>query len=417
MKPLEAVICIPAKAHLELFQDVPVSFTVQAAASNEEIALHRKYNEFLTHDPLSDTLEPDARRRYFLADDAYFSATRRRIDINEGNSSEGNARRSCFRQSQLWLSYAVLRLPNAAEAALPGCSLHNYGLAIDVVGINPTMRTCLITAGFEDDVAGEDWHFSCTGSSAYANSRNTIRELREGVAAEWGEHSKIGFNLMKQRDSLYKSLEIRASKYEGDARLFNAELSKFNRNRSRFEEETASFPERRDSVAGLIGRVHEVHGECDQAAVLFREISDKVIEVLENDIAELRRLRVQAPLVTADEIASRLSRLPVQLKSEYVKSHQRLLSSLARFEEAIAIASKVLKGFQGSLDPFEKRAAELLDTHLFLSGRRKELASEKSAIESGYTNVQLMGTEAMWRMAKAGELLETIQARVDAVST
>lgn len=369
------------------------------------------------YDPLADTLEKDAKKRFLTADKAYFAEVSRHIDINEGETGEGNARRSCTRQAQLWLSRNVLHMPGAAEAALPGCSLHNYGLAVDVKGVNSSMRKALTDAGWLDDVEGEAWHFSCVSSSAYQTVRKKIGELRSGLAAAWSADAEKAFNLNQRKNTLYKELATRRTRFEGDVQAFNRQAKILNDSRSRFIQQTESFPQRRDEVLSLLAGVDEKTRRLEAVHAQFRSISERVIQALETNLEEIRRLIVMQVEDADRVITPRIASLPAGLRQEYVTAKGEFGRLSTQLKNELAILQKIISGFQSTIGPFERTAVALLEEHRHLTALRKGLEDERGALERGFTELQLMGRETMFLMGRAGQTLENIQSQVDEVSS
>jgi uncharacterized protein YoxC len=369
------------------------------------------------YDPLADTLENDAKRRFLTADHAYLAETSRHIDINEGETGEGNARRSCFRQAQLWLSRNVLRMPGAALAALPGCSLHNYGLAVDVRGVDSAVRKALTDAGWLDDVEGEEWHFSCVSSSAYQAVRKKIGELRDGLAAAWSADAEKAFQLNRRKSELYKELSTRHTKFEGDVQAFNRQAKILNDSLAHFIQQTEAFPQQRDDLLSLVADVDEKMRRLETVHAQFRNVAGRVIEALETNLEEIRRLIVMQVEDADREIAPRLATLPVGLRQEYITAKDEFGRLSTQLKSAMATLQMIISGFQSALGPFERSAVALLNEHSYLTTLRQKLEDERGVLERGYGEVQLMSRESMFLMGRSAQTLEDVQRQVDEVSS
>ena len=365
------------------------------------------------YDPLADTLEQNARVRFIAADRLYFSRTNQHIDINEGTTGEGNARRSCRRQMQLWMSWRILKQPEAAPANLPGCSHHNYGIAVDLKNVSTIMREILQSQGWSDIYQGEEWHFTCIESTAFDSIQAKISELRNGPAGQWSQDMAIAFELNKRKNTYYAELKERQKKFEGDAIAFNKHAQRHNDARVIFESETEPYAQRRDEILSRLARLDRSIKDQEILYREFRVISDEVIRVLTNQIDEIRRLMA----LSLEELDQSIRiRVPLNLKNRYetvrnnyfAKSHQVKIES-AQIGDMIGVLGQ-------QVGNFEQRAISLLREYEFLKNLRFGLEEEKNSLERGFVDVQLMANESFFRMNRAGQTLDEIQAEVDSVS-
>ncbi|KAB0289274.1 hypothetical protein F2P58_09340 [Vibrio fortis] len=161
------------------------------------------------YDPLMNTLEPHSRELFYWADREYFEKTGRHIDINEGTTPEGNALRSVRRQAQLWMEWKLFKTPGAAPANLPGCSHHNYGLAVDLKNVDEILQMIMRNNGWSDEIPGEKWHFSCTKSRIYNQVLTKIEELRNGLAGQWALDQQAAYKLSQERRSKEDEFDTR----------------------------------------------------------------------------------------------------------------------------------------------------------------------------------------------------------------
>lgn len=368
------------------------------------------------YDPLADTLERYSRERFIQADKDYFAKTGKHIEINEGSTREGNARRSCFRQAQLWMSYNLFKTPGSAAANSPGCSDHNYGLAIDLKNYNDVLREILINNGWTDEFPAEQWHFACTGSNIFEAVRVKIKELQTGKANEWRIAATNAYHLNMQKNRMYPEITERHKKFEGDVAGFNKHAEQFNDAKRKFHSETDHLPQRQNQLFDLLMEIDTLTKQAENSYVAFRDISDEIITVCYQNMEEIR-LMMSLPI---DEIPAEFSRanlkIPSHLNVKYQTCHAAHQANIARLKAKHAEYNRLFEQYSGSLSSFEVNAIELMKQYNFLVGLRSALEKEKVEIERGYIQVQLLGQESMMLMGKSGQLLEEIQQIVDIVS-
>lgn len=368
------------------------------------------------YDPLADTLERYSRERFVQADKDYFTKTGKHIEINEGSTREGNARRSCFRQAQLWMSYNLFKTPGSAAANSPGCSDHNYGLAIDLKNYNDVLREILINNGWTDEFPAEQWHFTCSGSAIFETVRKKIKELQTGKANEWRITATNAYHLNMQKNRMYPEITARHKKFEGEVAGFNKHAEEFNDAKRKFHTETDHLPQRRNQLFDILMQIDTLTKQAENSYVAFREISDEIITVCYQNMEEIRRM-MSLPI---DEIPAEFSRanlkIPSHLQVKYQTCHAAHQANIARLKAKHAEYNRLFEQFNGSLSSFEVKAIELMKQYNFLVDLRSTLEREKVEIERGYIQVQLLGQESMVLMGKSGQLLEEIQQVVDNVS-
>lgn len=366
-----------------------------------------------SYDPLAETLESDARQRFIEADRLYFLKTNKHIDINEGTTAEGNARRSCNRQMQLWMSWKVMKIPGYAPANLPGCSHHNYGIAVDLRNVTSEMREILLSQGWSDIYNAEEWHFTCIESSAFNIIQSKIKELRNGLASQWAQDMATAFELNKRKNTYYSELKVRQRKFEGDTLEFNRQAKLYNDARARFQVETEPYAQQRDRILINLSRHDQKIAQLEKLYVEFRTITDEVIEQLNYQIDEIRRLMSLSVELIDQSIQSKI---PANLKSRYEIARDNYFLLVQQVKDESKSIESLLATLTSQMGNFEQKAIGLLQQHQFLKNLRSALESEKQSLERGFIDVQLMADESFFRMGRAGESLVKIQEEVNSVS-
>lgn len=140
-----------------------------------------------TEDPVASDLHPEALLAYRAANSDYRQMAGHvdpYIDINGSNG-----RRSLSDQVRLYDEFLASQYggPPAPRANQPGKSLHQYGLAIDVVRLRDEerIRRALLRNGWAQEVEGEAWHFEATGTAAYATAVSKIASDISPAAQEY----------------------------------------------------------------------------------------------------------------------------------------------------------------------------------------------------------------------------------------
>lgn len=365
------------------------------------------------YDPLADTLEEDSKRRFINADRKYFEKLSRHIDVNEGTTNEGNALRSCRRQAQLWMSWKIFNMPNSAPANLPGCSDHNYGLAVDLKSVNNDLSKILFDFGWSDNVGGEKWHFSCTKSVKYTKVQRKISELRNGLAGNWALDSIKAFELTNRKNELSQELDSRYQVFRAQVESFNRQAKIFNDAKIKFISETNGFEIERDRLLIDFAEIDNLSLQFEEVYVEYRNAIDEIINILEADLEEIRRLMSLNFSQINRELLDDLGEIPEELESRYQELQRRFNELKNSLNLKMDNLEAQLVNFNSGNGVFERRAVELIKEYNFLIKLRQKLESKKKDIERGYVNLQLIGRESMFLFSRAGSVLERIQLEVD----
>lgn len=367
----------------------------------------------LSYDPLADTLETDARRRFIEADRLYFLKSNKHIDINEGSTAEGNARRSCSRQMQLWMGWSVMKLPGYAKANLPGCSHHNYGVAADLRYVTDEMKEILLSQGWSDIYHGEEWHFTCIESNAFKKIEAKINELRNGISQQWAQDMTVAYELNKKKNSFYTELKVRQKKFEGEALEFNRQVKIYNDAKLQFQTETLPQAQRRDEILIRLSQHDQRIAQLEKLYVEFRNVADEIIERLSDQIDEIRRL-MALPVEQIHQVIS--SKVPADLRARYDSISALYFATAQQIKNESDYITSLINSLNSQTGGFENKAVVLLQQYEFLKNLRTTLDNEKQSVERGFVDVQLMSNESFLRMNRAAQLFEKIEAEVKTVS-
>lgn len=176
------------------------------------------------YDAKANELEAVSKAKFIQADEAYYRATGggNHIRINSG-------KRTVRHQAELWIGYREGR-PGYNPANLPGCSLHNYGTAIDIIreGRVDWIEAALNRYGWKRTVDDEGWHYECLASPAHARVQPTIDSLRAGKAGQWAQSYFQARRYEEEQATLGMQLQPRIEKYKGEVESFNRAVDRHN---------------------------------------------------------------------------------------------------------------------------------------------------------------------------------------------
>lgn len=174
-------------------------------------------------DRKSNGLTPDARKRFLEADKTYHRLTNTNITIHI-------SKRDVFKQAELYIKYTYYGEGN--PASWPGCSYHNWGLAIDVARAdNAILVQALIEQGWIKTDEGSDWHFECTESRDYEKAAKVIksfRNTRTGLAYKWSEQVAQYYRKRETLNTRVPVFNKRLEANKAESQRLLAEIDAFN---------------------------------------------------------------------------------------------------------------------------------------------------------------------------------------------
>lgn len=318
--------------------------------------------------PHYNELHPKAQELFRKADKAYYEATSgRHLTIESGI-------RTVYRQAELYICW---RLGEAGcnPANIPGASIHNYGLAIDIQRSGEAqVVTALDNNGWDRTVMPrEPWHWECVGTAEHTAALAKQREMKAAgsIARRWQRQWETArtkndnrnrmiddFNQrvtvwQPQWDQLGRDIEAynttverhqqRVEQWNRDRATFNARVDRYNQEVAHLRELRARIeamepsPERDRLIAEYNRRAAAAQQE---AAAIERERADlnQRAEQLNREAEELRLRKAElesrhatleaegnALLALRDEI----ERLRAEIE-EHMAESRRLLEEIAR---------------------------------------------------------------------------------------
>jgi hypothetical protein len=190
--------------------------------SNESDLAEVRLNYNSGWDRKSNGLTPDARKRFLEADKSYHLMTNTNITIHI-------SKRDVFKQAELYIKHTYYGEGN--PASWPGCSMHNWGLALDLARQDDKYLIQAMTEQGWTQTDNGNWHFECTGSRDYEKAAKMIKSFRiskTGLAYKWSEQVALYY---RKREILNKRVPVfnnRLEKNKAEAQKLSAEIDSFN---------------------------------------------------------------------------------------------------------------------------------------------------------------------------------------------
>ncbi len=150
-------------------------------------------------------LTPDARKKYIEADKLYFQKTNTNMTIHISKIN-------IAKQAELYIKNKYHKEGN--KVAWPGCSFHNWGLAVEMQSTNKKLVSKVLKKkGWTETLKTGALYFECTGSRDHNKVAQIIKSFRihkTGIAYKWSE----------EVDKYYKKSKVLKQK----APIFNKKL-------------------------------------------------------------------------------------------------------------------------------------------------------------------------------------------------
>jgi predicted nucleic acid-binding Zn-ribbon protein len=298
--------------------------------SNESDLAEVRLNYNSGWDRKSNGLAPDARKRFLEADKSYHLMTNTNITIHI-------SKRDVFKQAELYIKNTYYG--EGSPVSWPGCSMHNWGLALDLA--RPDDRN-LVEAMKEqgwtqtDEIGG--WHFECTGSRDYEKAAKMIkafRSVKSGLAYKWSEQVALYY---RKREILNKRVPIfnkRLEKNKADSQKLIAEADSFNVDAQSLKSRTNRFNSEITKYNMEISKAEKILAEIItqnemQVKSNKHETYTRLCEWIENEA-----LRIQGEIKNINKENKELNDWNMKI--------QYKLADYLREENWLAIENKVLE--------------------------------------------------------------------------
>jgi predicted nucleic acid-binding Zn-ribbon protein len=187
-------------------------------------------------DRKSNGLTPDARKKYLEADKTYHRLTNNNLTIHI-------SKRDVYKQAELYIKYTYYGEGN--PASWPGCSFHNWGLAVDMArSDDPKVVQALKEQGWSQTEEYGYWHFECTGSRDYEKVAKIIkgfRNIRTGLAYKWSEQVALYYEKRNTLNKRVPTFNRRLENNKAESQRLLAEIDTFNIDAQNLKSATNAF--------------------------------------------------------------------------------------------------------------------------------------------------------------------------------
>ena len=262
--------------------------------------------------PNYDGLHPDAQAAFRTADEAYWNATSgRHLQIESGF-------RTVYRQAELYACWQ-LGQPGCNPADIPGASIHNYGVAIDIRDSgSPQVVAALDNNGWDrTHNPPEPWHWEPVGVAAHTAAVQRREEMRAAgsIARQWQSEWTSAKTKNDRRNQKidefnyrltvwqpqWEQLRLDVESFNGDAEQHNSRVERwqtqrdaFNRRVERYNEEVAALQALRARIEQMEpgperDRLIQEYNRRAEAAVAEQTAIEAERARLENELAQLER--------------------------------------------------------------------------------------------------------------------------------
>lgn len=318
-------------------------------------------------------LHPVARQLFEQADEAYAEATGgEHLHINSGL-------RDVYRQAELYQCWRRGE-HDCNPANIPGASIHNYGLAIDIGrSWEPQVIESMKEAGFEQTVMPrEPWHFEPVGRPEHDQALARQRELKApgSIARQWQSEWETSREKDDQRHQLQRDFVDGVADWSQRRQQLQAEQSAYGRERASYKVDDNDW-------------LGEWAGYQQSRSELAHEWTD---------LEALRR---------------RLEQLPAgPERDRLVAEHQRRSAAARERQQQLDARQRELEAVRANLDAvrheLDQRRGELLS-------RSTRLHHELAGLQQERQTFHRLEGEVAQHQARAGELLDRIAELVQPV--
>lgn len=221
-----------------------------------DLAPEKEYNN--RWDRKANNFTSDARKKYIAADKEFFRRTKINMTINSGL-------RDVYKQADLYIRYRYHNEGNSAS--WPGCSLHNWGVAADMIRKNENdLIGAMKSSGWVKTVAAEPWHFECIDSPDYAKAQSKIKEFRKstGLAYKWSENVASFYQKSKDFNARVPIFNQKLEAHKQNGLLLKNEIAAYNQSIEDLKRDNDKFN----------SNVIRYNNELAKAKRLYDEIND-----------------------------------------------------------------------------------------------------------------------------------------------
>lgn len=278
--------------------------------------------------PNYSDLHTRAQELFKEADKSYYSKTSgKHLSIESGT-------RTVYKQADLYIGWR-LGQPGYNPANIPGASIHNYGLAIDVQNArDETVIAALSENGWTRTVMpAEPWHWEPSGTAEHKAALKKQEEMKAagGVARKWQDEWETAKGKNDRRNKLTDDFDRRAKVWEPLWAQLRADVDLFDRDVDTHNQRVERW--KRD-VDRLNARIQRHNAEVTALQQLRQRIESMSPGSARNQAIQEYNRRGQAALTeraAIDEDRQGLEARESQLMDERKSLTQRQQGLTARF--------------------------------------------------------------------------------------
>lgn len=266
-------------------------------------------------DRKSNGLTPDARKKFLDADKSYFRITNTNLSIHTGKIDIN-------KQAELYIKYKYYNEGN--PVLWPGCSMHNWGLAVDLAITDKlALQKSLKENGWKQTDEATPWHFECAGSRDYVKAAKVIKSFRAtktGLAFKWSEQVAQYYQKSKTLNKRVAVFNRRLQENKSNGQRLIAEIEAFNidtqslKSRTNdFNKDTAKFNMEHTKAKRLFDEIATIHN-----AAIKNKKTDEYHRMLDWIESETNRISQENKQIDAENtlMFSRNARLHTKIADQ-----------------------------------------------------------------------------------------------------
>ncbi len=294
-------------------------------------------------DRKSNGLTPDARKKFIDADKSYHRMTNTNVSIHTSKTEVA-------KQAELYIKYKYYDEGNSTS--WPGCSFHNWGLAIDLAITNESaLLKSLNENGWKRMGKDSPWHFECTGSRDYEKAAKVIKSFRAsktGLAFRWSQQVASYYQKTKILNKRVPIFNNRLQENKSNGQSLMSEIESFNTDAQSLKSRTNNFNKE-------VVKYNIEHGKANR---LFAEINTIHDNLQKNKkISEYDRildwLEIESKRLATEDISiDKENKQILSLNSKL----QRKLADHRREDSWLNIENKVLNKLVKEIDQHKGNA-------------------------------------------------------------
>ncbi|UJB73465.1 D-alanyl-D-alanine carboxypeptidase family protein (plasmid) [Acaryochloris sp. 'Moss Beach'] len=250
--------------------------------------------------PNFDDLHPTAQTLFRQADEAYWNARagsrQRHLQIESGF-------RTVYRQAELFIC-RQLGEPGCNPADIPGASIHNSALAIDVRNArNEEVINALDNNGWDRTVMpGEPWHWECVGTAEHTAAARRRQEMRApgSIARQWQSQWTSARRKNDQRNSKIDDFNLRLEIWQPEWDQLTREIEDFERVVEQHNSRVDQWNRDRDAFNQ---RVNRYNTEVEALQALRERIEEMEPSEERNRLIEEYNRRAEAAVAEGEELS------------------------------------------------------------------------------------------------------------------